>query len=122
MKSLRLVTFVILVAATAMGCSEGGQSGAAIDATNTATEAPVEHPGKKVYNEFCFSCHAIGLSGAPKFGDIEAWAPRIAKGSALLLQTTIDGIPPAMPPRGICMACTDEELAEVVDYMVVNAQ
>ena len=128
MKGLSLVMLVVFTMATVIGCSEGGQSGkndesgqaVAVDTANAAQA--VEHPGKKLYNEFCFSCHALGNNYAPKFGDIEAWAPRIAKGRALLLQATIDGIPPAMPPRGICMHCTDDELAETIDYMVVNAQ
>ena len=74
--------------------------------------------GKKIYGEYCFSCHGPGLNGAPKLGDAEAWAPRVAKGEALLLQTTIEGIPPAMPPRGICMSCSDEELAATIKYMI----
>ena len=125
MKSLSLV---LLIMATIIGCSESSESSessengqtVAVDTAN-AVQA-VEHPGKRLYNEFCFTCHAVGNNYAPKFGDIEAWAPRIAKGRALLLQATIVGIPPAMPPRGMCMHCTDDELAETVDYMVVNAQ
>ena len=78
--------------------------------------------GKEIYQNFCFSCHTPGLSGAPKLGDSEAWAPRIAKGKALLLQSTIDGMPPAMPPRGICMSCSDEELAAAIDYMIGESQ
>ncbi len=78
--------------------------------------------GQKIYGEYCFSCHSTGLNGAPKLGDKEGWAPRIAKGEALLLQTTIEGIPPAMPPRGICMGCSDEELAHAITFMIVQSQ
>jgi cytochrome c5 len=87
----------------------------------TATAQPV-HPGEKTYQNYCFSCHTPGLSGAPKTGDAQAWAPRIAKGADLLLATTIEGIPPAMPPRGMCFDCSDEDLAAAIDYMVVKSQ
>ena len=79
-------------------------------------------PGEKLYGEYCFSCHTPGLNGAPKLGDVQAWAPRIARGKSMLLQTTIEGIPPAMPPRGICMSCTDEELRQAIEFMIVESQ
>ncbi|XOV84691.1 MAG: c-type cytochrome [bacterium] len=96
-----------------------GETVAAVDQANAA---PPAHPGEKTYQNYCFSCHTPGLSGAPKTGDVEAWAPRIAKGADLLLATTIEGIPPAMPPRGMCFDCSDEDLAAAIDYMVQRSQ
>ncbi len=78
--------------------------------------------GEELYDQYCFSCHNAGLSGAPKLGDVEAWAPRAAKGAELLLQATIEGVPPAMPPRGLCMSCSDEELDVIIDYMLARSQ
>ncbi len=78
-------------------------------------------PGERVYNRYCFSCHAAGVAGAPRVGDMGAWAPRIAKGPETLLATTISGIAPGMPPRGLCSECTDEELAAAIDYMIVRS-
>ncbi|MEM7079728.1 MAG: c-type cytochrome [Pseudomonadota bacterium] len=100
--------------------SAAGEDTAA--AVTDVAAAPAAHPGKDIYDNYCFSCHTTGLSGAPRLGDVEAWAPRIAKGSELLLQSTIEGIPPAMPARGICFECDDEQLAAAVDYMVVESQ
>jgi cytochrome c5 len=94
-------------------------------AASNAGVAAIPDPllnGQKIYGEYCFSCHTPGLNGAPKLGDEEGWAPRIAKGEALLLQTTIEGIPPAMPPRGICMSCTDEELRDAIAFMIAKSQ
>ena len=113
----------------AMACGQAdGPPASSGDATTTlaaveetATAQPV-HPGEKTYQNYCFSCHTPGLSGAPKTGDAQAWAPRIAKGADLLLATTIEGIPPAMPPRGMCFDCSDEDLAAAIDYMVVKSQ
>ena len=104
-----LTTFFALVA-----CTESSQP-----QVQTKTSVGV---GEKIYGEYCFSCHSPGLNGAPKLGDAQAWAPRIARGKSMLLQTTIEGIPPAMPPRGICMSCTDEELRQAIEYMVVESQ
>jgi cytochrome c5 len=35
-----------------------------------------------------------------------------------LLATTIAGVAPAMPPRGLCPTCSDDQLAQAIDYMV----
>ena len=55
--------------------------------------------GATVYNSVCMACHASGAAGAPKTGDKAAWAPRIAKGSAELLKSVVNG-KGAMPPKG----------------------
>jgi len=77
----------------------------------------VADAGATTYQRYCFSCHQAGVAGAPRIGDTEAWAPRIAKGADALLTSTIEGIPPGMPPRGLCLQCTDEDLAAAVGYM-----
>ncbi len=80
-----------------------------------------QHPGKQIYNDYCFSCHTPGLSGAPKIGDKEAWAVRLAQGKQALLESTINGIQPAMPPRGICFDCSDQDLEQAIDYIIVQS-
>jgi cytochrome c5 len=77
--------------------------------------------GEAIYGQYCVACHAMGVGGAPTFADVEAWAPRIAKGMDALYQSTYTGIG-VMPARGTCMDCTDEELQATVDYMVDEAQ
>lgn len=78
--------------------------------------------GKKIYDSFCFACHATGAANAPKLGDKEAWAPRIAQGKDALIHSALNGKIPAMPPRGTCMSCTDEDLKAVVEYMISQGQ
>jgi cytochrome c5 len=77
--------------------------------------------GDQVYNSNCLACHATGAAGAPKLGDAAAWAPRIAKGMDSLLSNAINGLN-AMPPKGLCMACSDAELQGAVEYMVSQSQ
>lgn len=102
MKWLSLGAAAVLLA----GC--GGEDG---------TGQPA-HPGEQVYNRYCFSCHAAGIAGAPRVGDAGSWAQRVGKGREALLQATITGIPPGMPPRGLCSDCSDAELAAAIDYMI----
>ena len=76
------------------------------------------HPGQATYIKYCRTCHQSGLAGAPTSGDKEAWEPRIAKGRDVMLQNTIEGMPPSMPKKGLCSNCTDEELDQAIDYML----
>lgn len=73
--------------------------------------------GQKVCQTYCQACHAAGVAGAPKLGDKEAWAPRIAKGEDALLVSLNKGLN-AMPPKGACMSCSEDELRAALDYMV----
>lgn len=93
------------------GCSEQQQAGAA-----------PKHPGEAIYLKSCFSCHAAGVAGAPKVGDAEAWGLRAEKGPQALLAATIEGVPPGMPPKGLCTSCSDEELAQAIDYMIESSR
>lgn len=70
-----------------------------------------------VYNENCAACHASGIAGAPKVGDKAAWSARIAQGGDKLLEHAIKGLN-AMPARGGCSDCSDEDIKKVVDYIV----
>lgn len=77
--------------------------------------------GESIYSASCTSCHALGVAGAPLFGDAAQWAPRIAKGADTLYANSINGIN-AMPPKGLCMDCSDEEIQAAVDYMLDAAK
>jgi len=72
--------------------------------------------GEQVYNQFCFACHAAGVSGAPKMGHPDDWAPRLAKGTDAILKSATAGLN-AMPPKGTCMNCSDDELKGAIEYM-----
>ena len=52
-----------------------------------------------------------------------AWEPRIAKGKDVLVQSAVNGLPgTAMPPKGTCAACTDEDLKAALEYMLSQVQ
>ena len=71
---------------------------------------------QEVYNNTCVACHAVGAAGAPKTGDVAAWKPRLDKGMDVLLSSVKNGMG-AMPPKGICMDCTDEEFKAAIKFM-----
>ncbi|WP_445356343.1 c-type cytochrome [Microbulbifer sp. ANSA002] len=101
-------------------CMKGEECAAAVAAAPEAASGGARS-GEDIYNKSCTTCHAAGIAGAPKFGDTAAWAPRIAKGMDTLYTNAINGIN-AMPPKGLCMDCSDDEVKAAVDYMVDNSK
>ena len=73
--------------------------------------------GEEVYNRFCAACHASGILESPKFGSGQLSARAAEKGLDGLLATSISGIG-AMPPKGTCNDCSDEELEASIQYMI----
>lgn len=96
-----------------------GTVAAVAPAPAAAPAAADEGPGVAIYQKACMACHASGAAGAPKFGDKAAWELRLAQGLDQLLQTAIAG-KGAMPPRGTCMDCTDDDLKVAIEYMLVQ--
>lgn len=72
--------------------------------------------GKKVYQTTCALCHAAGIAGAPKPGDMAAWKPRVAQGYATLYNHAITGIR-GMPPKGGNPSLSEADIANAVGYM-----
>ncbi|TDI93734.1 MAG: cytochrome c5 family protein [Gammaproteobacteria bacterium] len=97
-------------------CVVGSDCAAATVASSAVDAVAGPRSGEEVYNRFCFACHTAGVAGAPKLGSAEDWAPRLAKGMDAMWETTVTGLG-AMPPKGTCMACTDEEMQAAIDYM-----
>jgi cytochrome c5 len=77
--------------------------------------------GEAVYQVACASCHASGVAGAPKLADKSVWTGRFSQGKAALVKHAIDGYK-AMPAKGACSDCSDEEIKIAVDYMLSKVQ
>ncbi|MGL6260568.1 c-type cytochrome [Vibrio sp. WXL103] len=73
--------------------------------------------GASVYTMFCTACHGVGVSGAPKTGDATDWSPRIAQGMDVLADHAINGFN-AMPAKGACMDCSDDEIIAAIEHMI----
>jgi cytochrome c5 len=94
---------------------------APVTTATTTTAAATFKDGNEVYEGACKACHGVGLAGAPKAGDAAAWAPRIAKGKALLYDHAVKGFTgPAgvMPPKGGRTDLSDELIKQAVDHML----
>lgn len=86
--------------------------------TNSAAEPEIlaANAGEQLYNDQCMACHVTGLLNAPKLGDKEAWAPRLAKGKETLYTHSAQGFNkmPAQAVNGI----TEAQVKASVDYML----
>jgi len=83
--------------------------------------AAFAEPDMDKYNKSCAVCHASGAANAPKTGDAAAWEPRMAKGMEVLVQSVQNGLN-AMPPKGMCFDCSDEDYAAMIEYMAKPAE
>ncbi len=90
-------------------------------ALSIAGAANADDKGKDIFDSKCSLCHAQGVAGAPKFGDKEAWAPRIATGEEALMKSVMNG-KNAMPPKGACMDCSEADLKAAMEYMISNSK
>jgi cytochrome c5 len=71
--------------------------------------------GEDVYKAQCAACHEVGAAGAPKNGDLAAWAPRIKTGYDALLTSALKG-KNAMSAQG-GGEYSDAEIGRAVVYM-----
>ncbi len=74
--------------------------------------------GDEVVAKYCGACHTSGVLGAPKIGDSADWKNRAATKGGLdgILANAISGIN-AMPPKGTCATCSDDELRSAIKVM-----
>ena len=71
---------------------------------------------ESTYQMSCFACHGTGAAGAPILGDADAWTERMAKGMDAVMVNVMNGIN-AMPAKGLCMTCSEDDLLALVNYM-----
>ncbi|MCZ6640146.1 MAG: c-type cytochrome [Gammaproteobacteria bacterium] len=79
--------------------------------TTPAGSTPIEK-----WSRSCSLCHVNGIGGAPRVGDTEDWAPRLAQGDEVLLTHTIEGFN-NMPPLGYCMDCERPDFVALIKFM-----
>lgn len=75
--------------------------------------------GDAVYNQFCAACHTSGVLNAPKLNDAADWEPRLAQGMDTVLRHAVEGYN-AMPAKGTCGNCSDDEIQAAIDYMIAE--
>lgn len=100
-------------------CLQGDECGAAAAASESASSGP--RSGSEVYDAVCMACHTTGAAGAPVIGDADAWAPRIDQGMETLISHAINGYN-AMPAKGGCANCPDEEIEAALEHIVAESK
>ncbi|MCO8166028.1 c-type cytochrome [Pseudomonas sp. 21LCFQ010] len=70
---------------------------------------------QQLFQRSCGLCHN-GQAAAPRKGDVEAWKPRLAKGMDTLVKHVTEGFN-AMPVRGLCFDCTQEDYLALITLM-----
>ena len=81
--------------------------------------------GAELFKKTCAMCHQTGVAGAPKLGDKADWGPRIAQGKDTLYKHATEGYngaKGAMPAKGGNPALKDDEIKEIVDFMVAKSE
>ncbi len=76
--------------------------------------------GQEIVQHYCATCHAahplIPL-GAPRMGFASDWTGRLQQGASVLFQHTSEGYG-AMPARGGCFECSDEQLKLAIAVLI----
>ena len=79
--------------------------------------------GAATFRNTCALCHGPGIVGAPRMGDRDAWAPRLARGREALYRHAVEGFRGdygQMPARGGNPSLSDDEVRAAVDYIVTR--
>lgn len=97
-------------------CVEGEDCGSASAAAASGPRDPEE-----LYTSVCAACHTSGALGAPKIGDAADWSARMGKGLDQVIANAINGVN-AMPAKGTCGTCSDDDITNAVQYMVDNSK
>ena len=84
-----------------------------------ASDLTTLRTGEQVFAAQCTACHTAGLVGSPKFGDTEAWAPRIKTGYDALLHSALVGKNQMVPQGGGDFS--DFEIGRAVVFMANKA-
>jgi cytochrome c5 len=77
--------------------------------------------GQQVYENVCRFCHLGNIPSAPKLGDKEAWAPRMAQGWDTLADHVLNGFK-GMPAKGGRTDLADDQIVNALGYMLNESQ
>ena len=85
----------------------------------TAKSAVIEVKiGQDIYEHACILCHQDGVAGAPRFNNVDDWSIRLQKQDLeKLTLSAIKGLN-AMPAKGSCSECSDEDIRAAIKYML----
>ena len=91
------------------------------DPTSAAADTEGNAAGEATFQSACFACHGTGAAGAPRVGDAEQWAARIAQGRDVLIEHALNGYTGEtgyMPAKGGQSQLSDEAVVAALDYLI----
>ncbi|MBT8061984.1 MAG: PQQ-dependent sugar dehydrogenase [Xanthomonadales bacterium] len=85
------------------------------DSTISAEPPPVNN--QLLYQIICSGCHDSGGYNAPRLSHPEEWTAVLRRQRQDVYQRAREGVGD-MPEKGMCYHCSDEQLNDLVDYML----
>lgn len=96
--------------------------------------------GEEIFKQACATCHATQFPNAPQAHDVAAWQHKyaISQAQAKQIDPSLSGKDleaktddvlvskvkngnKAMPPKGLCNDCTDQEYLNAIKFMMAPA-
>lgn len=113
-----LIALLMAIATSLLLACGDGRGPSAPPAAEAASRLlqPQDAPLAAIYQRSCASCHTVAATGAPLTGDTAAWAPRLDKGMAQLVDNVVNGYG-GMPPFGMCMDCDVAQFEALTQFM-----
>jgi len=106
----------------------GNEITAVVPAYSTVRDLPKVDPNakpvseaEKMYEKSCSVCHKTDNMGAPALGNKNAWATVMEQGLDRVNHNAINGIG-GMPPKGGAMDLSDEQVKDIVKFMVESSK
>jgi cytochrome c len=107
----------------------GNEITAVVPAYSTVKDLPKVDPSKggavseaeKMYEKSCAVCHKTDAMGAPAVGAKGAWATVMEQGIDKVNHNAINGLG-GMPPKGGAMDLTDDQVKDIVKFMVESSK
>lgn len=107
----------------------GNEITAVVPAYSTVRDLPKVDPSKgravseaeKLYEKSCAVCHKTDAMGAPAVGNKGAWATVMEQGMDKVNHNAINGLG-GMPPKGGAMDLSDNQVKDIVKFMVESSK
>lgn len=115
--SIAALAFVCSLTAALAGCSRQPPQPDQAQLAAAEQARPADLRLSQIYQRSCISCHTSASSGAPIVGFQAAWQPRQEQGMPALLEHARAGYR-AMPAKGFCNDCSDQDLQQLIEFMV----